>query len=354
MDVRIIESSGQRDELFTQYDSSLQILKKLRERAGKSDNLPGYESLSRLIQLIEDESLDQDEIPVKQIFSSIKDFRQGQLSSEDFLIRVLDRLESFAGKLKILRISEDVEVLRQQLQARANEIAEEANIPLVDFKEIPKANESNGEQDMFELFAGEFFDALGYTIEESPSRGADHGKDIIVLEPLDGIFDTHYRRWLVSCKHKAHSGRSVSVKEDNNIRDRIDQHKCDGFIAFYSTLPSSGLAQRLADFRNRSEGPISVNIFDNARIARLLLNEGKLQLVFARYFRRSFLEHQKKQIVFEHEQELLVIEYEYQRRKEEAIRRQDAIAFRQAEREYQRKQKHAEKQRELRLKQLEE
>ena len=33
---------------------------------------------------------------------------------------------------------------------------------LIDFTEIPKANIADGKQDMFELFAREFFNALGF------------------------------------------------------------------------------------------------------------------------------------------------------------------------------------------------
>lgn len=33
---------------------------------------------------------------------------------------------------------------------------------IIDFKEIPKANVANGNQDVFELFAREFFHALGF------------------------------------------------------------------------------------------------------------------------------------------------------------------------------------------------
>lgn len=42
---------------------------------------------------------------------------------------------------------------------------------LIDFTEIPKANIADGKQDMFELFAREFFNALGFSIVEDPDRG---------------------------------------------------------------------------------------------------------------------------------------------------------------------------------------
>lgn len=47
---------------------------------------------------------------------------------------------------------------------------------IIDFKEIPQANIANGEQDCFELFAREFFDALGFSVIEDPDRGQDGGR----------------------------------------------------------------------------------------------------------------------------------------------------------------------------------
>ena len=57
----------------------------------------------------------------------------------------------------------------------------------IDFREIPVANSGKGDQDYFELFARDFFWSLGYVIDQGPSRGADGGRDLIVVEPLDGI-----------------------------------------------------------------------------------------------------------------------------------------------------------------------
>lgn len=73
---------------------------------------------------------------------------------------------------------------------------------IIDFKEIPQANIANGEQDCFELFAREFFDALGFSVIEDPDRGQDGGRDLIISEKRTGIIGDSEVRWLVSCKHK--------------------------------------------------------------------------------------------------------------------------------------------------------
>lgn len=83
---------------------------------------------------------------------------------------------------------------------------------LIDFKEIPKANEGSGLQDTFELFARDFLEDYGYLIVQEPDRGADGKKDIIVKESRKGIAGVTEKLWLVSCKHYIHSGKSVTQR----------------------------------------------------------------------------------------------------------------------------------------------
>ena len=62
---------------------------------------------------------------------------------------------------------------------------------LLDFKEIPKANTGNGDQDTFELFSRDFLENLGYEIIQHPDRGADGKKDMIIQELRQGISGTN-------------------------------------------------------------------------------------------------------------------------------------------------------------------
>ena len=57
----------------------------------------------------------------------------------------------------------------------------------IDFTEIPKANSGSGLQDDFELFARDFFIMKGYKVDFAPSRGADLGKDIVLIDSRSGI-----------------------------------------------------------------------------------------------------------------------------------------------------------------------
>jgi hypothetical protein len=153
----------------------------------------------------------------------------------------------------------------------------------LDFKEIPSA-QAGAERDRFEFFAREFLHSEGFKIVEQPNRGADGGRDIIVEEERLGPGGANVIRWLVSCKHKAHSGTSVIPSDEQNIRDRLGSHRCQGFIAFYSTLPSSGLGETL----NKLRPDFEYLQFDAEVIERKLLDNPRGRVLAARYMPKSF------------------------------------------------------------------
>ncbi|MCR9234346.1 MAG: HsdR family type I site-specific deoxyribonuclease [bacterium] len=154
-------------------------------------------------------------------------------------------------------------------------------MPILDFTEIASGNVANGQQDEFELFARDFFEHLGYQIVNGPDRGPDDGRDLVISETRTGIGGATTVRWLVSCKHQAHSGKAVGVDVEQDITDRLVTHNCQGFIGFYSTLPSAGLARKLDAF-DKSE----VQIFDRAKIENTLLGDQDNMLAM-RYFPNS-------------------------------------------------------------------
>ena len=95
----------------------------------------------------------------------------------------------------------------------------------------------------WELFAQDVLFYLGFSIIVGPSVGADEGLDMIVAN--GGI------RYLVSCKHNLKSGQSVRVADEVDISDRVKRHECQGFIAFYSTGPSSALKRKFRDLAHQ-------------------------------------------------------------------------------------------------------
>lgn len=155
---------------------------------------------------------------------------------------------------------------------------------LIDFKEIPPANSSDGQQDKFEVFARDFLSALGYQIIDHPGRGADGGKDILIEEPLSGIRKSGTRKWVVSAKHFAHTGRSVKPNDETNISDRIEKFSADGFMGFYSTIPSSGLSGTFNGLRDRK----LIDHFDYGQIEQELVSNIALESVFRTNFPKSY------------------------------------------------------------------
>lgn len=151
---------------------------------------------------------------------------------------------------------------------------------MIDFKEIPDDGE------VWELFARDFLAETGFQIETSPDRGADGGKDFLVTERLVGKVNTYPFRWLVSCKHFAKSNKSVSEQDEPNIRERLDSFRADGFLGFYSTLPSSGFNTRLIALRNENKIR-DYRIFDSREIENHLIRIGYSKLMM-RYFPESY------------------------------------------------------------------
>lgn len=156
---------------------------------------------------------------------------------------------------------------------------------VLDFTEIPKPS-SGPNRDSFELFGREFLEAIGFEIVEPPDRGADGRRDLIVKECRVGPGGETEVRHLVSCKHLAHSGRSVKPPDEVDLRTRLDLCSCDGFIGFYSTLCSSGLADIFNGYRSKKA--FHCKIYDNELIERRLLMDEKGHKIAARFMPRSF------------------------------------------------------------------
>jgi hypothetical protein len=150
---------------------------------------------------------------------------------------------------------------------------------MIDFTEIVSG-------ETWELFARDFLSELGFYIESSPDRGADAGKDILASEELAGNLGQYRFRWLVSCKHNAVSGKAVNETDEQNILERIRSFDADGFIGFYSTVPSAALNTRLHSLREN--GTIrDYRIFDRGLIENHLIRVG-YSFLLLRYFPEGY------------------------------------------------------------------
>lgn len=107
---------------------------------------------------------------------------------------------------------------------------------------------------------------------------------MVIEEERRGIFNSSRIRWMVSCKHKSHSGKSVNDSDEQDISDRVKVHNCKGFTGFYSTVISSPLGRKLKELEKSFE----VKVFDGESIETMLLKNNKGTELIKRYFPRSY------------------------------------------------------------------
>jgi hypothetical protein len=168
---------------------------------------------------------------------------------------------------------------------------------IIDFREIVSAKADHASvlnapigtsalPDDFETFCLEFFTSLrGMTIFEQIARGADNGIDLGVEETRA---DGSRIRWLVSCKHKAHSNAAVTEDEEKNILERLYKWECDGFIPFYTSSPSAKVKSNIEGVAKAGK---RVDWHLKDRIERELLGSAEGVRMAARYFPKSLVNH---------------------------------------------------------------
>jgi hypothetical protein len=150
---------------------------------------------------------------------------------------------------------------------------------MINYKEI-------GDDETWELFARDYFAELGFVVDVPPGRGADQGRDILISEQLTGRLASAKFTWLVSCKYFSVSDKSAGTGDEQNIIDRMQHHKAQGFIGFYSTLASTPLIDRLKQYRDDAKMD-AFEVFDRKKIEASFLREGMSKLAL-RYFPESY------------------------------------------------------------------
>lgn len=146
----------------------------------------------------------------------------------------------------------------------------------VDFNEIPS------EGDRWQAFARDFLVEIGFHIESISPPIVEGNQDFCAVEQIQGKFNFHPFRWMVSPKHKASTRTAVKESEEPDIEERLLRAKADGFLGFYSTPASPALLHALSELRVKGFLR-DYKIFDTKIIDSYLHTVGFARLL-ARYF----------------------------------------------------------------------
>jgi hypothetical protein len=118
-------------------------------------------------------------------------------------------------------------------------------------------------------------------------RGQDGGCDLLVTTMVKDFISPRFLRWVVQCKHKAASGRSVSprdFKDEFSFPDVVTHHHADGYLLVCSTRPSTKLKAHLD--RLTSGGARQYVAWDYARVCEeVFKHEGVMKQFFPEEYR---------------------------------------------------------------------
>lgn len=134
---------------------------------------------------------------------------------------------------------------------------------MIDFKELPKDGTA------FEQFVREM--CLIYDLQPQwTGKGPDQGRDILITEKARGSIGDFTRRWLVQCKHFAHSGNSVGREDLGSIIDDCRQIGAEGYLLACSTQPSASLVIKLKEISEKAENRLLTAIWDGVELEKRL------------------------------------------------------------------------------------
>jgi hypothetical protein len=134
---------------------------------------------------------------------------------------------------------------------------------MLDFKELSQDGTD------LELLVREILFARGYRVYWS-GKGADGGRDLLCYETHESLFEPQTKVWLVQCKHKAHSNKSVTPDDLDQIVDSCIQHGATGYLLVCSTQPSAALVERLESITKNGKSNTLATYWDAVQIERLL------------------------------------------------------------------------------------
>jgi len=132
---------------------------------------------------------------------------------------------------------------------------------MIDFTELPQ------DGIRFEQFVRELLVRSGFEVHWT-GVGPDGGRDLIFVERSSGSLAPFQRKWLVSCKHFATSGRSVGLDDVADFSGACDAVGASGFLLACSTQPSSAVVRRFEETEDR--GKLVIRFWDGVELERRL------------------------------------------------------------------------------------
>lgn len=141
---------------------------------------------------------------------------------------------------------------------------------MIDFSELP----SDGIK--FEQLVRELLIRSGFEVHWT-GVGPDAGRDLVVTEKSDGSLAPFERKWLVSCKHNANSGKSVGLNDVTDIVDACEAVNARGFLLACSTQPSSTVVRRFEEINGN--GKVITKYWDSVEIEKRLNTPATFPLI---------------------------------------------------------------------------
>lgn len=91
----------------------------------------------------------------------------------------------------------------------------------------------------FEFFCRDLLESLGVQILEGPARGPDRKKDLIIQYKIKDVIGREKQyKFLVQCKNKAKSQKSIYESDLGDIRTACKIHDAKGYLLITTTIPS--------------------------------------------------------------------------------------------------------------------
>jgi hypothetical protein len=176
----------------------------------------------------------------------------------------------------------------------AKALLESNALPTLDFSKLDPPRGETPATPKGETFEG-LIRLLGQRlgmVAESSGRGPDGGRDLFFVETQQGPINARSVRWLVSCKDNSDSNRSVTERDIGSVTDKIQQHKCGGFLLATTTTASTGLKELLDKLDSTNGGPMQTKVWDRHDITQMLLSDRCADLLL-----QYFPEHHRREAV---------------------------------------------------------